>query len=956
MQDRHFRRIHSDRATIRKKAEELLRAQPDVTPSLPTQDVQSLIQELNVYQMELEIQNEELRLAQLELAHSRDRYSDLYDFAPVGYATLDDDGTILEANLTTCRLLGIDRKFLIGRNIIEWIDQDFQDTFSSHRQDVFASDSKQACEILMWNASRTPIDIRLESIAIETSQKPVCRTALIDISELKLARTKIENSEQRFRRLTNTMAQCVYRVQLDHEQVLNREQTSSCEILTGYTLEELRNSPNLWMSMIPTEEHSLVRQQVDELIRTGFVEPIEHRLQLRDGSTKWVLHTLSPEFNAQGELIAYDGMLRDITWRKHAEFDLKQLTETLEERITARTSEVRLMAEAMSNLGEGVMVTDAQLDSSGPKILYVNKALSRISGYTPDELIGQTPRIFQGELTNRAVTTRLRSDLQAGKSHLCEVVNYRKDGTPYFAEIYISPMLGEDGQPTHFIGIHRDISHKKAIEEALHTQLELNERIIGTAQCFILLLDPKGRILRFNRYAEILTGWNAAEVQGLDWFETFIPEKFRAATKSVFADALNGTPTLGNVTTIRTKNERLRQVEWFDEKLTSSDGSMIGLLCTGQDITARLAAEERLKESEERLRSILQTAADAIITINERGIIDKVNAATESMFGYSRDELVGQNVKMLMPLPYSAQHQSYLANYFKTGVPRIIGKGREVMGLRKDGTVFPISLTVSQVDHLGLFTGIIRDISERRKLQQHVLLAASEEQRRIGQDLHDGVGQELTGLGLMADTLVDLCHKNATAFTTGSSNVPKIAEKLATGIKRTLNQVRTLSRGLVPVQIDHEGLSSALLELAADTSELYGISCHLSHPMPVVVESSEVASHLFRIAQEAITNAVRHGHATRVVITLVRNNQQIMLKIKDNGCGIDPAICAEIGQSGSIGSGMGLRSMQYRAWLIGGNLSVSAGSEGGTTVTCHLDVNHSELPVQSSSADAGRRP
>lgn len=922
-----------------------MRAQSDVTPSLPTQDVQTLIHELNVYQMELEIQNEELRLAQLEIAHSRDRYSDLYDFAPVGYATLQDDGTILEANLTTCRLLGVDRRFLMGRQLTDWIDRDSQETFYLHRQDVFSTPSKHVCEILMKNASGTSMDIRLESIAIETSQKPVCRTALIDISELKLERTKVEHSEQRFRRLTNAMTQCVYRVQLDHGKILNREQTSSCELFTGYTLEELRKSPNLWMSMIPAEERQLVHHQVAELLKTGFADPIEHRLQLRDGSIKWVLHTLSPEFDPQGELIAYDGMLRDITPRKDAEAELKQLTETLEQRIGERTSEVRLMAEAMSNLGEGVMVTNAQLDSSGPEILYVNKALTKISGYASSELIGQTPRIFQGKLTDPTVKSRLHSDLQAGKSHFCEVINYRKDGTPYFAEIYISPMLGNDGKPTHFIGIHRDISHKKAIEEALHTQLELNASIIRTAQCFILLLDPQGRILRFNRYAELLTGWKAEEVQGLDWFETFVPEEYRDSTKSIFADALSGKPTRGNVTPIRTKNERLRQVEWFDGHLTSTDGSLIGLLCTGQDITARLAAKQNLKESEERLRSILQTAADAIITINERGIIDKVNAATERMFGYNRDELVGQNVKMLMPPPYSAGHDTYLANYLRTGISRIIGTGREVMGLRKDGTVFPISLTVSQVDHLGLFTGIIRDISERRKLQQHVLLAASEEQRRIGQDLHDGVGQELTGLGLMADTLVDLCHTNTTEFAAGSSKVPQIAEKLATGIKRTLNQVRALSRGLVPVQIDPVGLSSALLELAADTSELYGISCHLSHPMPVVVESSEVASHLFRIAQEAITNAVRHGQATRVVITLVRNNQEITLKIKDNGCGIEPAICSEIGQSGTIGSGMGLRSMQYRAWLSGGELSVSAGSEGGTTVTCHLNVNHSDLPA-----------
>jgi PAS domain S-box-containing protein len=125
-------------------------------------------------------------------------------------------------------------------------------------------------------------------------------------------------------------------------------------------------------------------------------------------------------------------------------------------------------------------------------------------------------------------------------------------------------------------------------------------------------------------------------------------------------------------------------------------------------------AEDALLQSEARLRAVLETAVDAIITIDGRGTIQSVNPATVRLFGYVAAQMIGQNVKMLMPSPYQEEHDGYLERYLRTGQKRIIGIGREVQARRKDGTVFPIDLAVSEVEPGKLFTGIIRDISERR--------------------------------------------------------------------------------------------------------------------------------------------------------------------------------------------------------------------------------------------------
>src|SRR6266511_1096956 len=158
--------------------------------------------------------------------------------------------------------------------------------------------------------------------------------------------------------------------------------------------------------------------------------------------------------------------------------------------------------------------------------------------------------------------------------------------------------------------------------------------------------------------------------------------------------------------------------------------------------------EAALKEKEQRLRAILEAAVEGIITIDERGIVDSMNPAACRIFGYAPEEVVGQNVSILMPSPDREKHDGYISHYLRTGHAKIIGIGREVVGQRKDRTLFPMDLSIGEV-RLGarrLFTGFVRDISERRELEQAVATAGEQERSRIARELHDGLGQQLGGL------------------------------------------------------------------------------------------------------------------------------------------------------------------------------------------------------------------
>jgi PAS domain S-box-containing protein len=338
------------------------------------------------------------------------------------------------------------------------------------------------------------------------------------------------------------------------------------------------------------------------------------------------------------------------------------------------------------------------------------------------------------------------------------------------------------------------------------------------------------------------------------------------------------------------------------------------------DISDRKAAESALQASEERLRAILSTASDAIITIDHHGIIQSVNRAAEKMFGYKADEMVGQNVNMLMSAPHRDEHDRHVARYLRTGQKHIIGATREVDALRKDGSVFPTELSVSEIEHLKLFTGIHRDLTQRKQLERDVVEAASLEQRRIGHDLHDSVAQELTALNLLAKDLTETLGSDP-------AKAMELAKQVKQGLQRSQRELRAVLRGLLPVAVDSQGLMAALADLANRTQQEGKVACTFDCPEPVTVADNLTATHLYLIAQEAVHNAGRHAQAHNVRISLT-SNDGLDLRVQDDGVGM-PRDLAEP-------KGLGLRVMRNRAAIIGARLTLEAAQPSGTLVSCTL--------------------
>jgi signal transduction histidine kinase len=215
-----------------------------------------------------------------------------------------------------------------------------------------------------------------------------------------------------------------------------------------------------------------------------------------------------------------------------------------------------------------------------------------------------------------------------------------------------------------------------------------------------------------------------------------------------------------------------------------------------------------------------------------------------------------------------------------------------------------------------------KQIEDRKRLERELLSIIEQERKRTGQELHDSIGQQLTGIAFMMESLGEKLNNKSLSEETS------YAEKINTCVGRATEQVRVLAKGLHPIDLDRNGLTSALGELAANTERIFNISCGLKCENSFTIEDSSVAINLYRIAQEAITNAVKHGKTKNVIIRLVIEDSCLKLVVENDGLDF-PA--------GQIQSkGLGLRIMRYRAEIMGGSLDIQKKSDGGTAVTCML--------------------
>jgi len=345
----------------------------------------------------------------------------------------------------------------------------------------------------------------------------------------------------------------------------------------------------------------------------------------------------------------------------------------------------------------------------------------------------------------------------------------------------------------------------------------------------------------------------------------------------------------------------------------------------------RRHAERSLEESRNWLRAVLDTAVEGIITVNGRGVIESVNAATEKIFGYSAAEMVGQNVGMIMPVPFREEDDQHPARYDQAHQPKIIEIGREVSGRRKDGSVFPLDLAVSEIELAGrrVYVGVARDITERKQAEQaarefggRLLHAQEAERARLARELHDDITQRLARLA------IDAGRVESGREVVGRSETMR---DLRDGLVRLSEDVHSLSYKLHPALLEDLGLADALKAECERFTRDESIPVKLRLGQIPGKIPADTGLCLFRVMQEALRNVARHSRAKAAEVSLRPLDDGLQLAVADTGAGFDP-------RKHRTRPSLGLASMHERVRLLGGELEIESAPGHGTTVLAWLPL------------------
>ncbi|HEY3278673.1 MAG TPA: ATP-binding protein [Syntrophorhabdaceae bacterium] len=339
-------------------------------------------------------------------------------------------------------------------------------------------------------------------------------------------------------------------------------------------------------------------------------------------------------------------------------------------------------------------------------------------------------------------------------------------------------------------------------------------------------------------------------------------------------------------------------------------------------IVERRRREEALQESEEQNRALLSAIPDLIFQVDRSGTLLGFHEGTFAGIRESLRELVGKSVyfisdeKGFLPRRALEQCMIYVTRALVTGKAQIFEQHISIDGKVRD---FEVRIVVSREDEI---LCMVRDITLRKRLEREILEISGREQRRIGQDLHDSLCQHLAGIGFLSKAL-------EIQIASGTGPKRDDAAEIVRLIDQAITLTRGFARGLNPVRLEADGLLNGLLELAVNSERLFNIKCIVEFEDPILPGDSEAALHLYRIVQEALSNAVKHGRAGTVTIRFRKEGRQNVLSVKDDGVGFANTV--------SRSNGIGLNIMNYRASVIGASLNIGDGPEGGALVVCTFE-------------------
>ena len=567
---------------IRKRAEEVLCQRPGDIQILPGADIKTLIHELQVHRIELEMQNEELRKAQVEVEESRSKYLDLYDFAPIGYFTLDQKGLILEVNLAGADLLGMERSYLLKRGFSRFIAPDYQDAFYLHRRRVFESAAKQTCELRLVNKDGTPFYAQLESIAAQNAQGHYnqLRTTITDVTWRKQAEQEMQKTLDYAESIVETVREPLMVLDAGLRVIsANRSFYETFKVEPGKTKGRLLYDLGNRQWDIPK-----LRELLEEILPrdTSFDNfEVEHEFKTIG---RRVMHLnarrIYREMNETHFILL---AIEDVTDRKRVEKALRESEERY-----------RRITEAITDY-----IFTVRVENGHPVGTIHGPACKAVTGYTSEEFNSDPylwiRMVHEGD---RDVVREQASRILSGQDpQPIEHRIIRKDGNVRWVNNTPVPHYNVQGNLTSYDGLIRDVTERRRVEEALKESEARHRTVLEANPDPVVVYDMEGRVIFCNPAFTRVFGWTPEERLGQK-MDLFVPEENWPETKMMVDKVLAGENFHGVETQRYTKDGDVIPVSISAAIYRDGDGGPVGIVINLRDIRERKMLEAQLLQAQ----------------------------------------------------------------------------------------------------------------------------------------------------------------------------------------------------------------------------------------------------------------------------------------------------------------------------------------------------------------------
>lgn len=651
------------------------------------------------------------------------------------------------------------------------------------------------------------------------------------------------------------------------------------------------------------EHRRRITLAIDEAVRCAQPYDLELELITAQGNRKWIRTKCRP-IVADGEVVRLQGVIQDITDRKAIE---------------QRLLDQRDLMQSYLDTAQVIMLA---LDRQG-HITMINRTGCAVLGYEQADLLGRSwfdmllDRPEEKAAALSAYLAAMSGESPSANSFTCNIAG--NDGQVRRLDWRTAPLRDRSGAITGALYSGQDVTEQEMRRNALEENETKLRLFIEHAPAALAMFDRNMRYLAASRRWMTDYALEGKSVIGQSHYDVFpeITDRWRAFHRR----GMNGEAICRQRDQFIRKDGTRHYENWEIIPWRTNNDEVGGILIFSENITSIMQFMKAAEEREARYLTLFRHSPEAIIVSENERILLANDALLQLLGARSEEEVTGKSVYDIVAPQYHQKLKQRIAHTSRTALPLPL---YETQFVRMDGQIIDVevrSVAITLGDKPTIHT-LVRDISDRKTLERQLIDATTAEQVRIGAEIHDSIGQELTAMDFLTYGLERQIERGADVETVRVG----LAE-LGKQVRHTLKAVRLLAKGLSPAQIGPTGLPGELARLAADMQAATGTTCLFttSGVPPELDETSAV--HLYRIAQEAVTNAIKHSQADQVEVRFERDSSGIRLSVIDNGIGMEPA--------GIARPGVGLKIMRYRASLIGADLTVVSDSQG-TRIVCSM--------------------